>query len=121
MTSRKMLPVFFIVFIVAACAFTPQLTKEQIDAGPMPDCEAVIKAYLREALFDPDSLKDFSIDAPCKEIILSSGFPGFNLYRGQKVYECRYVWYNAKNRYGGYTGKNPHIYFIRYNKVVGSF
>ena len=95
---------------------------EQVPAGDYPaNYESIIRDHLREVLFDPDSLKDFSIDSPPKLTILDSGYPAFGLFRGQEVYECKYVWYNAKNRMGGYTGKNPHIYFIRHGRVVASW
>ena len=120
---RKAIVLFLLLALTAflpGCAGRP-LNWEDIYAGPVPAYEDVIRKHLREVLFDPDSLKDFSIDEPCKEITLTTGYPAFGLRRGQNVYECKYVWYNAKNRMGGYTGKRAHIYFIRNGKVVAGW
>ena len=118
---KKIICIIFLIALLTGCALTKPLTEAEIDPGPAPDFESVIRAHLRESLFDPDSLKDFSMDLPCNEITLTSGYSKFDLRRGQKVYECKYVWFNAKNRMGGYTGKRPHIYFIRHGKVVAGW
>ncbi len=110
------------LFLVSCATLAPKLTDTEIDPGPYPDnYENIVRQYLREVLFDPDSLKDFSIDAPPQKIYLRSGYPSYKLRRGQGVYEIKYVWYNAKNRYGGYTGKKPHYFYIRYGQVVMAF
>ncbi|MFA5377566.1 MAG: hypothetical protein WC455_17580 [Dehalococcoidia bacterium] len=115
---KKIIWIIFLTVFLVGCATGKPLTWEDIYAGPFPDCESIIKKHLQESLFDPDSLRDFSMDSPCQGTTLTSGYPKFNLRKGQEVYECKYVWYNAKNRMGGYVGKKPHIYWIRYNEVV---
>jgi hypothetical protein len=114
---KKILCLTLLVLFIAACGGRMAKPEER-SAGPVPDYERVIKLHLGQALFDPDSLKDFSIDLPCIQTTLTSGYPAYNLVRGMDVYECKYVWYNAKNRMGGYVGKKPHIYWIRSNEVV---
>lgn len=118
---RKLVWLFLSPILLSSCAIAPQLTEAEIDPGPYPDnYEAIIRDFLREHLVDPDSLRDFSIDA-CTKVYLDTGYPRFNLKKGQAVYECKYVWYNAKNQMGGYTGKSPHIYYIRHDKVVAGW
>lgn len=114
----KRLLIIFAIVLLFGCGGM-KARPEQVSAGTYPsNYESIIKDHLQEALFDPDSLKDFSIDSPPTLIVLTSGYPKYDLLRGQEVYECKYVWYNAKNRMGGYTGKKPHIYFIRQGRVV---
>lgn len=118
---KKLAVMLMIVLFLAGCAGR-QLSQVEINAGAYPEnYEQIIKDHLKEVLFDPDSLKDFSIDGKPVKIILSSGYPAFDLQKGQEVYEVKYVWYNAKNRMGGYTGKQAHIYQIRHGKVVAAF
>lgn len=114
---KKIITIVFLVALLAGCGGRMARPDER-SAGPLPDYERVIKYHLSQTLFDPDSLKDFSIDLPCKQTTLTSGYPAYDLVRGMDVYECKYVRYNAKNRMGGYVGKKPHIYWIRHEKVV---
>ena len=106
--------------IFLACATGPPLTQSDIDPGPYPEnYQQIIVQHLRQTLIDPDSLQDLSSSRP-NRITLDAGYPSFGLRKGQEVYQCR-VMYNAKNRMGGYTGKQLHTLFIRNGEVVAAF
>lgn len=122
---KKIILFIGLIVILSACARSPYqlqqtpLVASEIDAGSYPEnYQEIVLDYLKETLFDPDSLKDFSIEAPTKELI-TSDIP-FSVRKGQEVYKC-FAKYNAKNRMGGYTGKSTHLYYLRRGKVVYSY
>lgn len=81
----------------------------ELDPGPKPtmaDADAAVRAYLREALKDPDSLKDYEI----RDLVPFSWSDGRGFFNAGWL-AC--VAYNAKNSYGGYVGKQPHAYLTR--------
>ena len=115
---RRLFLFFASLILLSACATSPPLTENEIDPGPYPsNYEDIIRQHLKQTLFDPDSLRDLSVPAPTK-LLVKSNYRDFGIREGQYVYECKYVWYNAKNQMGGYTGKKPHIFWIRNGTVV---
>ena len=82
--------------------------------NPPEKYEELINAHLKKALFDPYSVQDLTIGKPVK-ITLKK--PLFGLKPGQIIWACD-VTYNAKNRYGAYTGIKKHIYFFRGNQII---
>jgi len=116
---KKIVGIIFLIALLLGCGGR-MARPDEISPGPRPDYEKVILSFLKESLFDPDSLKDFSFVGPCQEEVVKTGMSKYDLVKGMKVYECR-VLYNAKNRYGGYTGKKGHIIWIRNEKVVAAW
>lgn len=109
------------MLLTFGCAGAP-VAQSDIDPGPYPDnYQQLIAQYLLQTLCDPGSVQEISFDGPPNRITLTMGFPKFGLMKGMEVYECKYVWFNAKNRMGGYTGRNAHVYLIRHGQVVGGW
>jgi hypothetical protein len=82
---------------------------EELDPGPKPtvaEADAAVRAYLREALKDPDSLKDYEL----KGLASFSWSDGRGFYNGGWL-AC--AAYNAKNSYGAYVGRQMHSYLVR--------
>lgn len=81
------------------------------DVGSKPvEYKSVVESAIRDGLKDPDSAKFSGMTKPRKEVMVD---------QGEFVYgysTCVYV--NAKNSYGGYTGKQLHWVFFRDNKVL---
>jgi hypothetical protein len=80
------------------------------------DYENKIKKYLRRILIDPDSMQISSISNP-ERIVLSHSHQ--NLSPGNIVWQCE-VCYNAKNRFGGYTGLKCYDLLFRDGEVLTS-
>lgn len=99
--------------IIGGCASSPsaaELAKADYGAAPT-DASGTVRAWLRMALKDPDSMKDFTCSPPTKTWI-TLGFGQF-----------MYGWgccaeYNAKNSFGGYVGRTPQEFLIKDNQVV---
>ncbi|EAP6367367.1 hypothetical protein EI752_27295 [Salmonella enterica] len=81
------------------------------DVGSEPkNYKKLIEDAIRENLKDPDSAKFYDFTPPRKEVMVENK---------KFVYgysSCVFV--NAKNSYGGYTGKKLYWTFIRDNKVL---
>lgn len=69
-----------------------------------------IKSYFREVLKDPDSTKYSDVSKPQKDFM----FEYKNVVTGYSV--CLYV--NAKNSFGGYTGRKLYWAFLKDNKLL---
>lgn len=69
-----------------------------------------VKTYFREVLKDPDSAKYSDISKPKKDFVFEYQKPitGYSI--------CLYV--NAKNSFGGYTGKKLYWAFFKDNKLL---
>lgn len=101
-----------LLFGCAGMSKDPQL----VAPGPFPDqYEATIRDYLSVRLYDPDSLKDFVVLEPPKEVRGSSVLSGVPY--GEHYWHV-VVSFRAKNRFGGYTGARPHYVLIKYGNVV---
>ncbi|MBK0000287.1 hypothetical protein [Erwinia sp. S38] len=84
---------------------------ETANAGNKPsDYKSIVEEAIREQLKDPDSAKFSSFTNPRKEVMVENG----SFVYGYST--CLYV--NAKNSYGGYTGKELYWVFLRDNKVL---
>lgn len=113
---RSMAVLFGLSAIVGGCT-TPGggffNTNVPEDAGPAPtQYEETIRAHLRIALKDPNSMIDFSVSEP----VLTSCAVG--------VYGPFYGWrvttrYNAKNSFGGYVGLKTYYYWFHGEQLKG--
>jgi hypothetical protein len=113
------LVLFSIVVFVAGCAPGPSrsLTAEEqryLSTGPGPipdDYQEIVRAYMDGILIDPESARYSGWRVPKRGTVQDY----FGRYvTGWKV--CAEV--NAKNRFGGYTGKQLHFFLIHGGKVV---
>lgn len=81
------------------------------DVGIKPDdYQTLVEGAIRDQLKDPDSAKFSGFTTPRKEVMVD-----------QRKFVYGYstcVFVNAKNSYGGYTGKQLYWTFIRDNKVL---
>ncbi len=101
---------------LAGCAWEPPLPGGRAatphDAGPRPNPNAVIAAYLNEVLKDPESARISNILGPTfinvPSEMLVQGTYGWGI--------CFAV--NAKNSYGGYTGSSVFTLIWRNGRVV---
>lgn len=89
--------------------------EEKYYGNPPENYEQTIRSHLNEVLFDPYSIKELSFNEPLKKVLDKPLFAG--LKTGQIIWGVS-VSYNAKNRYGAYTGKKTHIYFFRGNDII---
>ncbi len=98
---------------VGACAKPPTaLEIATADYGPYPsDYQDIIKRYMGNLLFDPYSAVYENWRGP------SQGYTGGNFVQTAFGYRVC-VDINAKNRLGGYVGRKPHFFMIRYGAVV---
>lgn len=101
--------------VLAGCQTIPPLSKEQIEAadyGPMTGDKAqqVIRAYLSEVLIDP-----YSYQIEFRNFKKHWGLDKSGKYHFGWV---QYYVINAKNRMGGYTGKEPHWAFIENGRII---
>lgn len=90
--------------------------KRNADYGVKPDnYKEIIKEYFQARLKDPDSGK-YRFD----------GEPEKTFFSGKSLGELKFcwkvvVWINAKNSFGGYTGEQYHMVWIRDGKVIMDF
>lgn len=80
------------------------------DVGQYPDnYKEIVKSAIDDILKDPDTAKFYDFTPPRKEVAYVHGVVyGYS--------SCVVV--NAKNAYGGYTGKTLYWVFMRDNKVL---
>ncbi len=106
--------------VAGACAtpFKKQPSSEQLAEAsaenlygdPPADHEALVREYLRRVLFDPYSVQDLTIGPVQRAWWFRAGglLANEHVWWGWRAP----VTYNAKNRYGAYTGlKTTHAYF----------
>ncbi|MEX0563093.1 hypothetical protein AB3X30_05505 [Raoultella terrigena] len=126
--SYVALSVAAIAFLLAACGPSKQMQEarkkdaefsqavkninlETADVGSKPsNFQALIESSIREQLKDPDSAKFSGFTEPRKEVMVEQR----NFVYGYS--SCVFV--NAKNSYGGYTGKQLYWAFIRNGQVL---
>ena len=105
--------------LAAACAPHQSQMAAQTPPTPYPlpqNYQQMIVDHLKTVLFDADSLKDLKFEEP-RVFFNNSNYDklGFGPYMvGWEVP----VWFNAKNRYGGYTGLQPHSAYFRGGELV---
>jgi len=81
----------------------------ELDPGQKPtleEADAAVRAHFRDALKDPDSVKDYEL----------KGLAPFAWSDGRGFYNAGWlacVAYNAKNSYGAYVGRQVHSYLVR--------
>ena len=85
------------------------------DYGKKPvNYKPIIKDYVSETLIDPESARFTNFSTPSKNwLSKGSGF-SYEKYFGWLV--CVDV--NAKNRYGGYAGKQRNYFIMRGDEIV---
>ena len=98
-------------FMLIGCA--ARLTPEQIaaaDYGPKPEnYQEIVKSLFAKSLFDPESAR-YEFQEPRRGYMQDEP-PKF----GWAV--CGTV--NAKNRFGGYAGRQAYFVLIHHGKIVG--
>lgn len=87
---------------------------EKRNYKPPKRYRSTIQNYLNNSLFDPYSIRDLSISKPIKKMLKDS-LKG--LKPGQ-IISIVFVSYNAKNRFGGYTGKKKYGYIFRGEQLI---
>lgn len=98
------------VFALSGCMSTDF---DNIDEGPYPNnYQDIISMYMKNIAIDPDSLKIEYISSPEKCIVQV----GIKRYRCWKVE----AYVNAKNRFGGYTGKIRNTFYLKNWTVIQS-
>lgn len=85
-------------------------------SNPASPLQAVALSYLKETLVDPGSLRDVEFGAPRSGITRRTDLSPAGV-RGLALP----IAYNAKNRMGGYAGKQRQFVFISGNKVLFQF
>lgn len=101
------------IMLLSSCATTPNQTDlASADYGlPPTNLEETINEYLKETLIDPDSLKNLRIGT-YKKGWARTNYGKTILYGYWVMYS-----YNAKNRYGGYTGQKYYCAFMQGNYI----
>ena len=109
--------------LLAGCISVPEPTVLHMselrnkDFGRYPDnYQAIIKRRLAETLIDPDSAKIAGFTPPRKYLRVYQDFKTQRLTYYPSYAVC--VRINSKNRYGGYTGWQDHVYFIRNGEIM---
>lgn len=97
-----------------ADAWTATLPDPNANYGTYPDnYQELMKAWFQDNLKDPDSAKYSGYTNPIKEHAIE------NVNAKKVIYgysACVYV--NAKNSYGGYTGKKQYWFFFNNGKIL---
>jgi len=114
--------IFIVILLFSACSWPlrgddPELLATA-DFGPYPEKENIkqlVRARLKNILFDPYSLRDFEILNFKQGWYRPAGNKRLIIYG----YETR-VYFNAKNRMGGYVGLQKYFLFV-HNGVIIEF
>lgn len=104
--------------LLIGCATVPsEKAFSSADLGPPPeDVPAIIKKWIEDTFIDPDSARTHSISTPVKGAIAKPLIQG-----GGYVFAWRvFVDVNARNRMGGFTGRQIHAVYIRDGRVISS-
>ena len=88
--------------LLAACATTPEKPTPELLSNLPPNYKAVAAAAVKASLKDPDSLKTLTVG----DITSGNGKIGV------------FVYVNAKNSFGGYTGLQPVLVMFKNGRVV---
>lgn len=78
--------------------------------------EATVKAYIKAAFFDPDSVKDLRISSTHKSRLYYD-MPSIGLKNGQSVYITT-IYLNGKNKFGAYVGLTRYFLWFRNSALV---
>lgn len=107
--KSKLLPLLFACFglFLAGCASVvaklPDAEAKAAAYPPIPDYERMVKAYFASTLKDPYSAQ-YSDWFLHRAYLARKGAPVFSYVVAVQV--------NAKNSYGGYTGKQMHMLWL---------
>ena len=106
---KKIIVILALSLTLTACASS----NAAFDNGPTPlaplDHRTAVSAYVKDVLKDPDSLRDFEIAQQ----------PKYKLaYMKKRWMVCFFM--NAKNSFGGYTGKTMHVAIFEGDTVIGT-
>jgi len=105
-----------IAALVSACASqAPQSTSPASSPQPPANYREIVAAGVRETFVDPYSIRDAEIAAPKMAMGPSLNSDGFTT----PWVVC--VRANAKNRMGGYTGREVTAFAVNGGKVVNSW
>lgn len=101
--------------LLVGCATAPPTADDFANVGPLPaDYQDQVKKYFEESLIDPDSAKYYFVGEP-----KVGAHEGYGLNRTPRVVGWIVsVEVNAKNRMGGYTGRQLHKAVLNQGKVV---
>lgn len=115
---KKAVLVLSVVFLCGCGLFLPKPTPEQLSAGPYPtNYRQMILDHLSRSMYDPDSLRNFSIFKEPHIVKATFLVPRAGMNQGEKAWKVSY-YCNAKNRFGGYTGNRLYSCLIRHNRLV---
>lgn len=112
--ARRLLYLAVGTLLLAGCAPSPPSPEvlASADYGGYPnDYQDVIQSYMNGVLIDPGSAQYEWIKGPKKGWI---GTMGGGQHFGYAV--C--AWINAKNRFGGYTGRQLHFFMLHDGQVA---
>ena len=110
----RLIVVVLVVLVMNGCALMNRPTAEQLanaDYGSFPrNYQATVKEYMDNVLKDPPSAIYSDWRGPVTGAVstMSGAFFGYRV--------C--VMVNAKNSYGGYTGKQPHTFVIKNDSII---
>ena len=113
---RKVILFLFLGLFITGCATLPT-SKEMAtaDYGQYPDnYNEIVQNWINDTFFDPYSVRDLTISTPQKYYISEAPLMGGRRYFGYYVS----VTCNAKNRMGGYVGKQTSNLFIRNGIII---
>ncbi len=118
MNRFKLAVLMIAIAFCAGCFVAPPHEAVRNEPGPYPQhFKDGIRQYLKIRLKHPESVKGFTVAKAPEKIRIDTSYPLIPLYRGQKVWEC-FVVYDAKNDRGKYIGRDLHVVWIRYNRIV---
>ena len=102
-------------FTINGCATPP--SEEQISSldhgAPPQNYEAIIREYFDGVLFDPYSAH-YDFEPPVQYWVKEAPLLGGGLYAGYLVR----VGVNAKNRVGGYVGKQMYGFLLKDERII---
>lgn len=115
---KKILLFSLILVCVALMGCSTRLSMSEGEAqyGPLPEnYQQLVAQAIPKYLIDPTSaIIDFNSYG-----FLEAPYP-MDSHNQISGWRC-WVWVNAKNRMGGYTGRKPWFCVIRFGQVIGCF
>lgn len=112
---------FFVLAKALAFAWILLLGKPAIalqDTGPLPEnYKDIILNYLEYFLVDPDSVKDLTFHPP---IEVNQKDLYFKPETERLIFWKVCVTFNAKNKFGGYTGLEAYMFEFQYGEITSS-
>lgn len=100
---------------LTGCATAPSAQEQAaFDYGPKPTKhEATIKAWFEVRLKDPFSAQ-YYFQEPVQSYLKEAPLMGGRLYVGWQVN----MQVNAKNSFGGYTGRQAYAFFLKDEQII---